>query len=657
VSPTVPLAPLLLAGITGVWTAGFASHALAIRSGSPILAAIPPGALLAFADMLLGDGARPSYAALFLAGALAVLFMDGLRRVRQWGPLRPWPGSRGKTRFASPTATRGARRVTLFALAAALLIPGLLPGFQNPALLRIDTSSVLPGPTVNPLVSVTASLQSQNPQDLFLIRAAQPAYWRWLALDRFDGTRWTTADLDVTHGETVPSGATVPQSPVEGGGFAGKEIDLHQTVVVLKDLPNDPWLPMAFHPLRVSVGRSSIRYSADNSAAVPEVGMQQGLQYTVDSRVLLPTRRQLNAITGLYNPAYRLYEELPGNTPPAIYALARSITADATTPFQKLLAIQDFFHGNGFRYDQRVNGSTDTRSVLNFLTRTRRGFCQQFSTAMAVLARALGFPTRIGVGFTPGRFDAARNAYVVSTENAHAWVEVLFPGLGWMAFEPTPSRDNPIADAYLAPQSAGTRPCELQGTCGAGGKGAKGGSRAAGIRAKATRLRNLERSQTGGPGAVFLPARGATQHSEHPYRLPMLLLGLLLALAAVAFLVLVPLWKLVVRRYRLARAGPPREVALVAFRTFSGRAADLGLGRGQGETLREYQARLRGRIRFSDGHLERLTAITSRAAYAEDGVSPEQAREAVAAARRTIREIRKDTPIGRRIVGVFRPGI
>src|SRR5207247_6263325 len=141
--PTEALKPLLLAAVTAVWTASFAAHALAVRSGSPLLATLPPASLLAFADVLLDDGARPSYAALFLIGALAVLFMDGLRRVRQWGPLRPWPSHRGRARLASTTATRGARRVTVAALGVALLLPGVLPGLQSPALLQLDTCTVL----------------------------------------------------------------------------------------------------------------------------------------------------------------------------------------------------------------------------------------------------------------------------------------------------------------------------------------------------------------------------------------------------------------------------------------------------------------------------------------------------------------------------------
>jgi hypothetical protein len=661
VAPTPPLQPLLLAAVTAVWTAAYAAHALAIRSGSPILAAIPPGALLAFADVLLEDGARPSYAALFLVGALAVLFMDGLRRVRHWGPLRPWPGHRGRARLASTTATKGARRVTAFALGAALLIPGVLPGFQSPALLKIDTSTVLSSPSINPLVAVTASLHQHKPVDLFLVRADQPAYWRWLSLDHFDGTRWTASDLDVSQGQVISAGSGLPDSPIEGAGLGIRSSDLVQNIVVLQDT-SDRWLPMAFHPVTLSVGRSSVRYDPDEAAAVPEVGIQKGLAYTVRSQLLLPSQKELDRVPALafHDPALKRYEELPSNTPREIYRIARTVTADAGTPFRKLLAIQSWLHT--FTYDEHVSGATDTKTLVNFLDHTRRGFCQQFATAMAVLARALGYPARVAVGFTPGRLDARLHAWRVSTANAHAWVEILFPGYGWLAFEPTPTRDNPVADSYLAPGSPRQfEPCVLAGTCGNGTTRVAGGApgKLGAVGAKAGNLgrRGFESGgQVGAPGTRFLPLRGEGP-AAHPYRLPLLLLGLLLALALGAFLVLVPLSKVIVRRVRTARTGPPREVVLAAYRTFTGRAADLGLGRSDGETLREYRDRLRREVRFSDGHLEGLTRIATTAAYSGQDLSADQAHEAVADARRAIRDMRRHTPLGRRVVGLFRLGI
>ena len=92
VAPAPPLAPLMLAGIAGVWAAVFAAHSLAFRAGSPLLALLPPIALVGFADSVLEDVVRPIFGLLFLVAATALLFADGLRRVQGWGPVWTSPG-------------------------------------------------------------------------------------------------------------------------------------------------------------------------------------------------------------------------------------------------------------------------------------------------------------------------------------------------------------------------------------------------------------------------------------------------------------------------------------------------------------------------------------------------------------------------------------
>ena len=134
-APALPLSPLMLAGITGVWTAAFSSHALAVRARSPFLAIAPPGALLAFTSLVMSDGARRLYVLPFLASALAVLFADGLWRVAQWGPLTVWRGKRAPL-LGTRTTTRGARRLALACLGVALILPGILPGFLSPGLVN-----------------------------------------------------------------------------------------------------------------------------------------------------------------------------------------------------------------------------------------------------------------------------------------------------------------------------------------------------------------------------------------------------------------------------------------------------------------------------------------------------------------------------------------
>jgi hypothetical protein len=201
------------------------------------------------------------------------------------------------------------------------------------------------------------------------------------------------------------------------------------------------------------------------------------------------------------------------------------------------------------------------------------------------------------------------------------------------------------------------------GATGATGPGGGSGAECVAAANLSPRERQLlcqvERKPQRGPGDfVPLPSAGATGTSDAsgysvPYRL--ILLGLLILLGVL--LVVVPIVKSAWRRRLLRRSREPREHILAAYRVFDGEAADLGLGRREGETLDEHRARLAAAIAFADGHLGRLTAQATRAAYAADAPSSEEANSAAQDAHRAIRELRKDAGLIRRIVGTYRPGV
>src|SRR4029079_12972995 len=117
--------------------------------------------------------------------------------------------------------------------------------------------------------------------------------------------------------------------------------------------------------------------------------------------------------------------------------IAERWTADATSDYRKVLAIQQHFHNGDFIYSTDVDTAVDADSLVDFLTRTRTGFCVHYSSAMAVMVRALGLPARIGVGFRAGTRQRD-GTYLVRTTDAHVWVEVMFAGYGWLQFEPEP---------------------------------------------------------------------------------------------------------------------------------------------------------------------------------------------------------------------------
>jgi transglutaminase-like putative cysteine protease len=661
VAPTPPLPPLMLAAVTAVWTAAFSSHALAIRAGSPLLAILPPIALVGFADTVLEDGARPFYAIVLLAAALAVVFADGLRRVRQWGPV--WSGSR--TRRLG-TSVRGSRPVAFAVIAAAVLVPGLLPGFRSEPLVDFSTAGD-EGAGLDPFISIHAQLTDDAPvRDLFEVVTSDPQYWRTSTLDEFDGEDWRSTDPDGSKdGQTV----TVPTGPLPQPQRYAPPPDTTTepfTFRILDGLHDGQALPMVQTPEQITAGDlGDVTWDPYRGQAFVDGGLDEGLEYGIVSRVVVPTAEQLDQVQDLTSVQYGQWTELPADLDPRIEEIADDWTRGEDSDYDKVLAIQQQFHTDGFRYDTDVEVADDADALLTFLTQTKAGFCQQYATTMAVLVRELGLPARIAVGYQAGTLQDD-GTYLVQSKNAHAWVEVFFEGYGWLPFEPTPGHGtHPSAEpgTYLNPVKSSTNPDgSITNPDDPNNLGGGGGAECVAAADLSPRERQLqcqvERRPERGPGDfVPIPSAGSATPDGSGYSVPyrLILLGLLILLGVL--LIVVPIAKSAWRRRLLRRSREPREHVLAAYRVFDGEAADLGLGRREGETLDEHRARLAAAIAFTDGHLGRLTSKATRAAYAADAPSREEARSAVEDAHEAIRELRKDAGLIRRIVGTYRPGV
>ncbi|MFN8124471.1 MAG: transglutaminase-like domain-containing protein [Thermoleophilia bacterium] len=119
---------------------------------------------------------------------------------------------------------------------------------------------------------------------------------------------------------------------------------------------------------------------------------------------------------------------------------ARRVIGDAASPYVAVNRIETYLR-QGFSYDEAPPFPVDgTPPLVDFLTNTRRGFCQHFAGAMALMLRSVGIPARIAVGYTPGRFDPQLRKYVVLDRDAHSWVQAYLPDAGWVDFDPTPGR-------------------------------------------------------------------------------------------------------------------------------------------------------------------------------------------------------------------------
>jgi transglutaminase-like putative cysteine protease len=638
-----------------------------------MLAAAPAAALVAFAGVVLDDGPRPGYAVLFLLGVLALLFADGLRRVRQWGPVRPWSSGLADVhrRSVSSSTTRGARRVAVMVVGVALLIPGILPGLHSKPVLDLGAND---NSIINPLVSVSAALKLHNPVPLFSVHVPRQdgLYWRWLALDQFDGDQWTTGDIDAAKGRKYGSTASLPfQVPTLPRGTDVRVVSA--TVTVAHSPGATGWLALPYEPFQLSTPGTDIRFDASHTDAVADQPLLPGFTYRVDSRVLLPSYAQLDHTFDYSGHQYQRDLQLPGDLPPQITQLARAIVkrADAHTPLEEALAVQQYLTDpTVFSYDATVPSGAGDDALQDFLFTTHRGFCQQFASSMAVLMRALGVPARVAVGFTPGVYNSGAGAYEVTTQNAHTWVEVEFPGFGWVPFEPTPTRANPVTDNIVQtkPVKADLPPgCDQEhavrggcrdtgGTTGGGGTGSNGSKnpRTGDPFIHGDGTSGGTGGTTGRKGPIILPDQPPPPGQPMSWRL---LLAIVAIAVVVLVLVLFPIVKIGVRRLRVIRAKGSRERTLAEFRLFEARAGDVGLARGPGETPWEYRSRLAQEVRFSDGHLDRLANVAGTAAYSTHEIGESDAEGAGRDGRVAIRDVRRSAGVARRFTGLWRPQI
>jgi transglutaminase-like putative cysteine protease len=644
IAPALPLRPLVLAALTAVWAASFSSHALAARARSPFLAILPPSALIAFATLLMQDGPRPIYVLPFLLAVLLLLFADGIRRIGQWGPVTAWGRGHG-ARFAASTSSRGARRVAVACLAVALFLPGLLPGFRRAGLVNVHAETDPITVSIDPLVDIRPRLLQRRAVPLFSVRTNPPdqaAYWRTMGLEFFDGRRWTSSQsAQVPEGIPVQPGALLrsnrPSLSIADPQRIEQEITMDRFL--------DPWLPAAYDPIQVTAP-GEIRYDQRTSTLLSPDGPGPGYTYTVTSTMASPTSEDLSELEPVQGSVATPFVQLPPDLPPRITAIAHELTDDQDTALLKILTIQQ--HLRGFRYDLTVPPTEGGDDILYFLEVSKAGYCQQFAGTMAVLLRALGIPARVAVGFAPG---IRRNgAWQVSTAESHAWVEVLFPRYGWLAFEPTPTRYNPTANSYaLVQRVVGTDPqnpdrCDIRIGLGPAAlllcaQPDSGGT----LPARPGRRPGREGTTTSREATGPAPGWGWRDWIVPGGA------GLVALL-----LLLIPPAKFVRRRVAVARAREPRRRVLATFRLMTEQAADFGLGRVASETFWEYRTRLKERIRGPDGELDSLVRLAGMAAYSETEVTPGDVRAARATARATIRQLRRSAGKSRRFAGWFR---
>ncbi len=301
-------------------------------------------------------------------------------------------------------------------------------------------------------------------QVVMRVRANVPSYWVGQTYDTWNGQSWSeSAPTKGTGVQKLETGSPfyIPLGPDQQAFRAAGTPDV-QTFYMAQSGPN-----LVFHADNVDrvYIQSRALYLTGDGTIVSSSSMGSGTIYTVVSTVNTATPAQLEAATGPAPnqfPGYTLttqqvtrYRQLP-HPYPRVAALASRITGGIGHPgdanpdtYAKVEAIEAWM-ATHVKYTTDIPSLAPGADAVNsFLFGSRQGYCEQISTATVVMLRTLGIPARETVGYVPGSYDPITDLYDVEAKDAHAWVQVWFPGYGWQNFDPT-------ADVPLANPSPGS---------------------------------------------------------------------------------------------------------------------------------------------------------------------------------------------------------
>jgi protein-glutamine gamma-glutamyltransferase len=394
-----------------------------------------------------------AFAAAFVA-ALRTGYVAGLHE-RATSDAAPATAARRPPRAWTPIAVAIAG--TLAASFVALVAMPRLPGIQVAALpfsiaraTGIDGFNgqvVNPGrssdggssgtafpPNVYPGYGASLDLRARGRPDQGLamrVRSPEPALYRAQAFDTYDGSRWVSAGGDL---RTLTLGDGPAIHVPDRGPVQSREVV--QTFYVERTLPN-----VVFHAAFArELHLPSSRVEMDDAASfrLPFL-LEADTVYSVVSEVPDVTTEQLRMYgdAGGPHPPMDRYLTLPPTLPDRVRDLASRIIGGRTTTADRVQAVEGWLEENTrYRLDVPVPPA-GMDQVDAFLFGSREGFCEQIASAMAVLLRASGVPTRIVTGFGPGQRNLLSGYWEVRNADAHAWLEVWYPGFGWMASDPT----------------------------------------------------------------------------------------------------------------------------------------------------------------------------------------------------------------------------
>lgn len=563
------------------------------------------------------------------AGFLALLVSEGRTRVAAWGRSAS-PSARRSGIPETDSLARNGRRVGAVALAVAVAVPGLAPVLTEGVLGPGRGGGGGGGQTIrtdNPIIDLQRNLQRR--ENVEVLRYSSSAdtdaatYIRIVTLDVFDGEEWKTSDRPVP--DSVDSGLPWPQG-LEEADWPRIDYDIN----VSPDFSSS-WLPLPYPAQSIAI-EGDWRYHGPTLDVVADGDDVRARSYNVESLVVEPTVETLRN-AGPPSDDVDAMLELPDELPAEVTELADEVTEGAADDFSKAAALQQWFRGpqGGFEYDIESTSGHTANALVDFLN-DRRGYCEQFAATMAIMARYLGIPARVAVGFTAGDYQG-NGSYLVRAHDSHAWPELYFEGSGWVRFEPTPAAitgrapDWTIVPTQNAPVPDPNDPSSPTSQ-------------------PTSTAPSIPRDDELGGGA-------AAGSQEPPSQWPLIVLG---ALALAAFFATPSVAARVGRRLRWRRAGDdPGALAEAAWADLREAARDAGHPWDPAATPRSTGRRLATAASLGDDDrqlLDHLVGAVEQARYARQAEPVEALHDDTELVRRSIA---RSASLGRRVKAFLLP--
>jgi TgpA N-terminal domain/Transglutaminase-like superfamily/Domain of unknown function (DUF4129) len=605
---------VILLAAASIGLAAIVVDVIAVRLDKPAIAGLPLLVLymapIATAAKAGGIGSVITFL-LAATGYLGLLASDGRNRLRGWGRVVTVWHYAGEDERLGGADIRGlaatGRRIGLAAVCAAVVAPLLLPSlnlhrlFQKGEGSAQSTTSALP----NPVDQLKGLLTEPGNRQILTYKATgDTGEYLGVYTLNYDSSQGLWQLIRPTKPITVGT-ETMKAAP---GVATTVEVDQTTTQIKLDHVVgsdvgfNFPvfFLPLPYFPEQLSVS-GHWSESSDTLMVYSGGSDESNMSYSAISGQVAPTGAEEAANLKVPNSIAASYLGFKSSVTPQLAKIAQQITKHAHSPFEKAIALEQYFQSGRFQYtlsDLKLQNSP--RGLLNFLTKDRRGFCEQFAFAMAVLARLVGIPSRIEIGYTSG-VKQADGRWKVTTADAHSWPELYFTNLGWLRFEPTPGGPHGQGTAHQ-PDYA-THPAAADGSSG-GGLSKTPATGPAKVGAGSTHIPHVQVP----PADTVGNLNPAIKHKTH-WPIAQILLSLLVLLILAGA---VPgVTRIITRSRRWRAVTDDRSLASAAWQEICASLDDLGLSRKLSESPRALARRISAESEIDESAREALGRIAT----------------------------------------------